>query len=112
MNLWGRLELKSTLVETNQRPAPLELASQTSMHCNYDKASNESRIASYRLHGYSKQIFTLAKLYVNQWKYSGNGDKFDYIFDTLLKHCENADVPRAKIKTIFRIILKDEALEF
>ncbi|RKF79612.1 hypothetical protein GcM3_054033, partial [Golovinomyces cichoracearum] len=51
-------------------------------------------------------------LYNNQSKYSGNGDTFDYEFDIFLKHCENADVPKEGLKAAFRIMLKDDALDF
>ncbi|RKF84266.1 hypothetical protein GcM1_128003, partial [Golovinomyces cichoracearum] len=72
----------------------------------------DPRIKNYCPHGYSKQIVNLSRSYDNQSKYSGNGDTLDYKFDIFLKHCENADVPKEGFKAAFRIMLKDDALDF
>ncbi|POS82600.1 hypothetical protein EPUL_005793, partial [Erysiphe pulchra] len=46
------------------------------------------------------------------YKYSGNGDTFDYKFDIFLRQCANADIPKNGLPNLFPILLKDDALDF
>ncbi|RKF64337.1 hypothetical protein GcM3_133029, partial [Golovinomyces cichoracearum] len=73
---------------------------------------DEYRISRYHPHGFSRELSTLAKLYNDCSKYSGNGDSFDYKFDIFLRQCENADIPRNGLKNAFPIMLKEDALYY
>jgi hypothetical protein len=72
-----------------------------------------ARVANYQSGSHSKELSTLARLYIAvELKYGGSKDSFDQKFDIYLSYYNQAGLPQEALLSGFMNMLKGDALDF